>query len=69
MAAVFYSPTNDRHCAALAEGFARPGARHASEDFEVACMVHVVVDDDVEQAAARVRRSSPFTSAAWERVV
>ncbi len=40
----------------LAEGFARPGARHTSLDtFEIPNMVHIVVDDDVERAADVVR--------------
>lgn len=37
---------------ALAEGFAREGARRTAEDFEVAAMVPMVVSDDVEAAAA-----------------
>jgi F420-dependent oxidoreductase-like protein len=54
--AAFYSPWDDREQrAALAEGFARPGARHDSEDFEVAAMVSVVVDDDLEHACDRLR--------------
>ncbi|MBW0118122.1 LLM class F420-dependent oxidoreductase [Pseudonocardia abyssalis] len=53
---LFYAPRHDafyRDC--LAEGFARPGARRTAADFEVVCMVHVVVDDDVTAAADRVR--------------
>ena len=54
--AMFYSPYDDAHYrAALAEGFAREGARRTPEDFEVFCRVNVVVDDDVEAAADRVR--------------
>ena len=34
--AMFFSPAmNDFYAAALAEGFARPGARHAAETFDV----------------------------------
>ena len=54
--AAFYSPWDDREQrAALAEGFARPGARRAPDDFEVAAMVSVVVDDDIERACDRLR--------------
>ncbi|RBY84431.1 LLM class F420-dependent oxidoreductase [Blastococcus sp. TF02A-26] len=54
--AMFYSPYDDAHYrAALAEGFAREGARRTARDFEVVCRVNVVVDDDVEAAADRVR--------------
>jgi F420-dependent oxidoreductase-like protein len=53
---LFYSPHDDaEYRTALAEGFARPGARRRADDFEVACMVQVQVDDDVEAAADRVR--------------
>jgi F420-dependent oxidoreductase-like protein len=40
---------------ALAEGFARPGARHTLDTFEIPNLVQVVVDDDVEKAADAVR--------------
>jgi F420-dependent oxidoreductase-like protein len=40
---------------ALAEGFARPGARRSWDDFEVAATVPVIIHDDVEQAADFVR--------------
>ncbi len=54
--AAFYSPWDDREQrAALAEGFARPGARRDPEHFEVAAMVSVVVDDDIERACDRLR--------------
>ncbi len=54
---LFYSPHDDGHYrAALAEGFARPGARRTAETFEVPCMVQVEVDEDVDAAADRVRR-------------
>jgi F420-dependent oxidoreductase-like protein len=53
---LFYAPRQDAHYRqCLAEGFARPGARRSGEDFEVVCMVDVVVDDDVEAAADRIR--------------
>jgi F420-dependent oxidoreductase-like protein len=54
--AAFYSPWHDaEQRAALAEGFARPGARRSAADFEVAAFVSVVVDDDLERAADAVR--------------
>lgn len=53
---LFYSPYDDAaYRANLAEGFARPGAHTRSEDFEVTCPVHVVLDDDVQAAADRIR--------------
>ena len=54
--ALFFSPRSDRFFRdALAEGFARPGARHRPEEFEVAASVPVIVHDDVEQAADFLR--------------
>jgi F420-dependent oxidoreductase-like protein len=54
--AAFYSPWDDaEQRAALAEGFARPGARCDPADFEIAAMVSVVVDDDIERACDRLR--------------
>jgi F420-dependent oxidoreductase-like protein len=54
--AAFYSPWDDaEQRAALAEGFARPGARRDPADFEIAAMVAVVVDDDIERACDRLR--------------
>lgn len=51
---LFYSPYDDGHYrASLEEGFARRGGR--PEGFEVACMVEVHLDDDVEAAADRIR--------------
>ena len=54
--ALFFSPT---HAAfyrdALAEGFAREGARRSFDDFEVAASVPLIVHDDVEQAADMLR--------------
>jgi len=51
-----YSPEHDAHYReALAEGFARPGARRTPADFEVALPVNVSIDDDLEVAANSVR--------------
>ena len=53
---MFFSPKMDGfYRDALAEGFARPGARRTADDFEVPAFVPVVLDDDVEAAADRVR--------------
>ena len=55
---LFFSPAHDDwYRARLAEGFARPGARRTSADFEVACTATIVIDDDVEAAADRIRPS------------
>jgi F420-dependent oxidoreductase-like protein len=55
---MFFSPKTDEfYRAALAEGFGRPDARHGFEDFEVPAFVPVIVDDDVEAAADRMRPS------------
>jgi F420-dependent oxidoreductase-like protein len=54
---IFFSPAmNDFYAAALAEGFARPGARHTAATFDVVGgPMGIVVDDDVERAADRIR--------------
>jgi F420-dependent oxidoreductase-like protein len=53
---MFFSPKADAfYRTALAEGFARPGARHTADDFEVACVVPVVPGDDVEACADLLR--------------
>ncbi len=53
---LFFGPKlNDYYKDVLAEGFARPGARHTAESFEVAVSVTAVIDDDVEAAADRIR--------------
>jgi alkanesulfonate monooxygenase SsuD/methylene tetrahydromethanopterin reductase-like flavin-dependent oxidoreductase (luciferase family) len=53
---IFFSPKSDAfYREALAEGFARPGARHRAEDFEVAATVPLIVTDDVESAADALR--------------
>ncbi|HEX5613694.1 MAG TPA: LLM class F420-dependent oxidoreductase [Acidimicrobiia bacterium] len=50
--AIFYAPREDGfYRDALAEGFARPNARHTPDEFEIACTVPVIVHDDVEAAA------------------
>jgi F420-dependent oxidoreductase-like protein len=55
---MFFSPKSDEfYRDALAEGFARPGARRTLEDFEVPAFLPVVPDDDVEAAADRIRPS------------
>lgn len=52
----WFSPKSDQfYRGALAEGFARPGARHSLDTFEVHCMVPIVPNPDVEQAANMVR--------------
>jgi F420-dependent oxidoreductase-like protein len=54
--ATYYSPYRDGHYrAALAEGAARPGARRADGEFEVIGTVPVIVHDDTEAAADRLR--------------
>ncbi len=59
---IFLSPDLDQYYrGCLAEGFARPGARHTSLDtFEVPNMVNIVIDDDVEAAADVVRMTLGF---------
>ncbi|MGH9250437.1 MAG: LLM class flavin-dependent oxidoreductase, partial [Acidimicrobiales bacterium] len=53
---MFFSPrADDFYRAALADGFARAGARHTSDDFEVACVVPVVPGDDIEACADLLR--------------
>jgi F420-dependent oxidoreductase-like protein len=54
--ALFFSPAHEAlYRDALAEGFGRPGARRSADDFEVCASVSVVIDDDVERAADRLR--------------
>ncbi len=54
--ALFYSPQNETfYRDALAEGFARDGARHSAEDFEVCATVPVIIHDDVQEAADWIR--------------
>ena len=53
---MFFSPKMDGfYRDALADGFAHPGARHTLADFEIPAFVPVVVDEDVEAAANKVR--------------
>ena len=53
---IFFAPKDNAfYKAALDEGFARPGARHTIDDFEVPATVIVVPIDDVEAAADMVR--------------
>ena len=54
--ALFFSPHHAGfYRDALAEGFAREGARRSFDDFEVCASVPIVIDDDVERAADAVR--------------
>jgi F420-dependent oxidoreductase-like protein len=51
-----YAPDHEEYYRdALADGFARPSARHRQDSFEVAAPVPVSIDDDIETAANRVR--------------
>jgi F420-dependent oxidoreductase-like protein len=53
---LFYSPYDDAdYRANLVEGFARPGAHTTADNFEVSCMVRVIVADDVAAAADQLR--------------
>src|SRR5438128_8937578 len=48
---MFFSPRgNDFYRTALSEGFAREGARHNWDTFEVPAFLPIVVNDDVEKA-------------------
>lgn len=52
----WYSPSMDAfYRDALAEGFARPGARRTAEDFEVPVALSVIPNDDIEAAADMMR--------------
>jgi F420-dependent oxidoreductase-like protein len=54
--ALFYSPGHDEiYADALADGFARPGARHSAEDFEVAATVPLILTDDIDSAMDALR--------------
>ena len=53
--AMLLSPHERFYADALAEGFARPGARRSAREFEVAAMVPFIVHDDVEAAVDMVR--------------
>jgi alkanesulfonate monooxygenase SsuD/methylene tetrahydromethanopterin reductase-like flavin-dependent oxidoreductase (luciferase family) len=53
---IFYAPRHDAlYRQALDEGFSRPAARRTRDDFEVVGAVTVVIDEDLERAADRVR--------------
>jgi F420-dependent oxidoreductase-like protein len=56
---IFFSPSmNDFYQTALAEGFARPGARHTAETFDVVGgPMAIIPDDDTERAADLIRPS------------
>jgi F420-dependent oxidoreductase-like protein len=56
---IFFSPSmNGFYAGALAEGFARPGARHTSATFDVVGgPMRIIVDDDLERAADLLRPS------------
>ncbi|HEY7618924.1 MAG TPA: LLM class F420-dependent oxidoreductase [Solirubrobacteraceae bacterium] len=54
--ALFFSPHHQGfYRDALAEGFAREGAPHSFDDFEVCATVPLIVHDDVEAAADMLR--------------
>jgi alkanesulfonate monooxygenase SsuD/methylene tetrahydromethanopterin reductase-like flavin-dependent oxidoreductase (luciferase family) len=54
---IFFSPAmNDFYAGALAEGFARPGARQSPETFDVVGgPLAIIEDDDLERAADQLR--------------
>ena len=54
---IFFSPAmSDFYAAALAEGFARPGARQSPETFDVVGgPLAIIEDDDLERAADQLR--------------
>jgi F420-dependent oxidoreductase-like protein len=53
---IFFSPKSDAfYREALADGFARPGARHGWDDFEVACTVPTIIGDDVDECASLMK--------------
>jgi len=55
---IFFSPNAVKAFEpALAEGFARPGARHTADDFEVIAFAPIIIDDDIEHAADFMRPS------------
>jgi F420-dependent oxidoreductase-like protein len=54
--AMLFSPTHqDFYRDALAEGFAREGARRSFEDFEVVATVPLIITDDVDAATDALR--------------
>lgn len=53
---IFFSPNAVKAFEpSLSEGFSRPSARHAADDFEVIAMAPIVIDDDIERAADTYR--------------
>jgi F420-dependent oxidoreductase-like protein len=53
---LWFSPkSDDFYRRALADGFARPGARRTMETFEITSMVPVLIDDDIEGCADLLR--------------
>ena len=54
---IFFSPAmNDFYANALAQGFARPGARHTAGTFDVVGgPLAIIEDDDIERAADHLR--------------
>lgn len=53
---LFFAPKDDAfYLNALNEGFARPGAARTLDDFDVAAVVPVVINDDLEAAADAIR--------------
>ena len=55
---IFFSPNAVKAFEpALAEGFARPGARHTADDCEVIAFAPIIIDDDIEHAADFMRPS------------
>ena len=53
---LFFSPKSDKfYRQALARASPAPGARRTAADFEVAAIVSVIVNDDIEAAADMVR--------------
>jgi F420-dependent oxidoreductase-like protein len=53
---MLFSPSHqDIYLPSLEEGWGREGARRSAEDFEVACMVPMIVADDVQQCADALR--------------
>jgi F420-dependent oxidoreductase-like protein len=55
---IFFSPNAVKAFEpALAEGFARPGARHQADEFEVIAFAPTIIDDDIERAADMMRPS------------
>ncbi|MFC5729355.1 MULTISPECIES: LLM class flavin-dependent oxidoreductase [Nocardioides] len=63
---LWFSPKSDAfYRSALAEGFDVPGARHTAETFEVAGVVFMAEDEDVELAASRIKPIIGLYAGAW----